>query len=326
MMRFLLLLFFIASCEEVTSWQTPKGGDFVLNSTAGKLDTAKLRGKTLLIFFGFLHCPYVCPTTVRELNRMMKLLPEKERARVVPIFVSVDPERDTIPVMKEHFAKLDPTFIAATGTPEEVRAILGQFGGDFKVVKGKTPDDTFIDHTSSVFVINRRGVWVNSLPYDSSATEFRDAAYVASRQPPYWSDEARDARVEVLGSNADCDLSQTPCEWRTMKGVYAVELSPRPVKHLQETRITVRSKDNKLTPKLADFIGVELSMGLIRPKLVKISDTEWVSSFRLPTCELKNMNWKVRILLQDNLKNNFEVKFGFSSINEMKEGFPEGKP
>jgi hypothetical protein len=61
---------------------------------------------------------------------------------------------------------------------------------------------------------------------------------------------------------------------------------------------------------------VERAMGPIRPKLTKVSDTEWVSSFRLPTCELRNMHWKLRLLLQDPKKENYEIKFRFSSINE----------
>ncbi|MFL5786351.1 MAG: SCO family protein [Bacteriovoracaceae bacterium] len=315
-MRIALALIFCLSCERFTTWNTPKGGDFVLSTPQGKLDTSQLRGKTLFIFFGFLNCPNVCPTTTREMNRMMKLLTQKDRQRFVPIFISVDPERDTLAALKEHFASYDPAFVAATGTPEELHKALGLFGGDFQIVKGKTPDETFVDHTSSIFVINRKGEWVNSLPYDTNARDLRDALYISGRLPPYWSDEARDARMEVLGENTECDLSQGPCDWRTTKGRYEVEVSPRPVKHLEKTKLIVRSKDKKLVPIVGDLIGVELAMGLIRPKLTKVSDTEWVSSFRLPSCELRNMHWKLRLLLQDSKKENYEIKFGFSSINE----------
>ncbi len=311
-----LILLFILSCERVTTWQTPVGGDFVLNSPTGKLNTADLRGKTIFIFFGFLNCPQVCPTTIREINRMIKLLPEKDKAKFLPIFISVDPERDTLPVLKERFSELDPSFIPVTGTEEEVRRALKLFGGDFKIVKGKTPDDTFIDHTSSVFVINRKGVWVNSLPYDTNAVDLRDAVYTSTSMKPYWSDEARDARIEILGENEECDLSVSPCDYRTMKGNYEIEISPRPVHHLKKLRITVRSKDKKLIPRMADLSGLEIAMGLIRPKLVKTSDDEWVGSFTLPTCELKKMNWRLRLLLQDHQKNNFQVTYRFSSIND----------
>ncbi len=196
-MKFVMALFFLLlACNKSTTWETPKGGDFVLKTPQGNLDTAKLRGKYLFIFFGFLNCPHVCPTTIREINRMIKLLPPRDKAKFVPIFVSVDPERDTLPVLKNRFADLDPSFISATGTEEEVRNALKLFGGDFKIVKGKNPEDTFIDHTSSVFVINRKGEWVNSLPYDTSPEAFRDAFNIASHQKPYWSEEARSARKQ----------------------------------------------------------------------------------------------------------------------------------
>ncbi len=248
---------------------------------------------------------------------MIKLLPPRDRERFVPIFVSVDPERDTLPILKERFSELDSSFVPATGTEEEVRNALKLFGGDFKIVKGKTPDDTFIDHTSSVFVINRKGEWVNSLPYDTTPEAFRDAFNSASFQKPYWSDEARDARIEILGENEECDLGAGPCEYRTMKGNYEVSVTPsKPIRHLEILRITVKSKDNKLTPKVADLSGVEIAMGLIRPQLVKTSDHEWVGSFTLPTCELKKMNWRLRLLLQDPQKNNFQITYRFQSINE----------
>lgn len=315
-MKFFLLLFFLVSCHRITSWNTPTGGDFVLTTTTGKINTADLRGKTLLLFFGFLNCPEICPTTTLELSRLMKLLDEKERAQVVPVFVTVDPERDTIPALKEHFSHFDPGIIAATGTDAEIRKALKLFGGDFKIIKGKDPTDIFVDHTSSIFVINSQGVWVNSLDYDTKASDILKAIKSATTQPPYWSDESREARIESLGVFEDCDLSKTPCEYRTVKGKFEVELSPRPVKHLQRTKIIVRTKELRLTPKLADLEGIELKMGLIRPKLVKLSDTEWVGGFRIPSCDLKDMHWKLRLLLRDPDKNNFEITYKFESFNE----------
>lgn len=306
------------ACNQFTTWQTPKGGDFRLKTPDAELNTADLRGKTLFIFFGFLHCPHVCPTTIRELNRMARALSPEERKKVAFIFVTVDPERDTPQFLKEHFASMDPSFIPATGTEEEIRNALGKFGGDFKVTKGKDPEDIFIDHTSNVFVINRKGVWVNSLPYDTSAQDFTNALAVSRSQLPYWSDEAQAGRINVLGGNEECDLGKESCSFTAPDGgVYELALTPRPVKHLEKIRLTVKSKNNhRLTPKLADLVGLQIAMGLLRPKLVKTHDRTWVANFTLPTCELKNMNWKLRLLLQDNRNENFEMKFGFSSIND----------
>lgn len=200
-------------------------------------------------------------------------------------------------MLKEHFRNLEPGFIAATGTDVEIVKALSLFGGSYRVIKGKTPEDVFIDHTSSVFIINRKAVWVNSLPFDASAADFRRAIDLSHSQKPFWSEEARKERIEVLGANEDCDLSRETCDYRTTLGNFSLELSPKPVKHLERVR---------LTPKLADLVGLELSMGLIRPKLVETSENTWVASFTLPTCELKTMNWKLRILLQDSREENYE--------------------
>lgn len=313
---FLLLLFWCLGCQEFTSWNTPKGGDFTLTSTQGVLNTKSLRGKTLFVFFGFLHCPHVCPTTIQELNRVARTLTPRERKRVAFIFVSVDPERDTLPVMKEYFAQKDPSFIAATGTKEEIQKALDLFGGGYKIIRGKDAEEIFIDHTSSVFVINRKGVWVNSLDYDAPKEEIKRALAMASSQPPYWTEEARAGRLKVLGGNEECDLGIEPCLYITPGGSkFEVELSPRPIKHLDRIKMIVRSSDQRLIPKVADLVGIETAMGLIRPKLTKTTDDTWVGGFRLPTCELNSMNWKLRLLLVDKDKENNEIKFRFSSIN-----------
>ncbi len=314
----ILLTLTLIACNQFTSWQTPKGGDFMLKTPTGVLNTADLRGKTIFVFFGFLHCPHVCPTTIRELNRMARALNPKEREKVRFIFVTVDPDRDTPQVLKEHFASMDPSFIPATGSEEEIRSALAKFGGDFKVTKGESAEDVFIDHTSNVFVINRKGVWVNSLPYDTSAQDFNMALAMSRSQKPYWSDEAQAGRIQALGGNEDCDLGKDVCSYTAPDGgVYELSLFPRPVKHLEKIRLTVKSgKNHRLTPKLADLVGLEIGMGLLRPKLVKTNDTTWVGKFTLPTCELKNMNWKLRLLLQDNHRENYEIKFRFSSIND----------
>lgn len=311
---FLILL--QLGCQRTTSWETPKGGDFVLKTPTGELNTKELRRKTLFIFFGFLHCPHVCPTTIRELNRMAKSLTPEQKAKTAFIFISVDPERDTLSKLQEYFAEKDPAFITATGSEEEIRKAIKLYGGNYQIIKGETPDDTIIDHTTTVFVVNRKGVWVNSLDYDSTTEEFKRALDLSHSQKPFWSDEAKTERIKVLGFNQECDLGMKPCDFTTESGEkYEVELTPRPVRHLQDTKISVRTKSEKLVPIVADFIGVELSMGLIRPKLVKSSENSWSGQFKLPTCDLKGMTWHLRLLLQDSEKENHEIKFRFSSIN-----------
>ncbi len=127
----------------------------------------------------------------------------------------------------------------------------------------------------------------------------------------------RPTKSYYLGENEACDLAQGPCEYRTMKGNYEVSVTPsRPIRHLEILQVTVKAKNETLTPLVADLAGMEIAMGLIRPKLGKTSEHEWKGSFTLPTCELKEMNWRLRLLLQDEQKNNFQITYRFKSLNE----------
>jgi protein SCO1/2 len=298
--------------------ELPKGGDFILKTPSGILNTKELRGKNLLLFFGFLHCPYVCPTTVRELNRMAKDLPVDLKQNTRIIFVTVDPERDTPEKLKAHFSKFGPIFIPAYGTPDEVRKAIKLFGGDFIVTKGKSPQETSVDHNSNIFIMNEKGDWVDQLPFDAKASQIRDAIYLSKNKPPFWTEQAKAERLHRLGGNKDCDLSEKACEFITENGVkYVAEITPRPVKHLRKNKITIRIANDAYTivPEVADFIGVELVMGLIRPKLQKGKGNVWTGTFQIPTCDLRTMHFTLRLLLKDAQKENYEIRYGFQSYN-----------
>lgn len=104
------------------------GGDFVLSSTRGvPLDTRQLRGKVVLLNFGFASCPDVCPTVLARLRQVLKELgPDAAGTQVV--FVSFDPARDTLDQLKGYVAHFHPDIIAATGTDAEIAAVAKQYG------------------------------------------------------------------------------------------------------------------------------------------------------------------------------------------------------
>lgn len=107
---------------------TRMGGDFVLPSTRGvPLDTRDLRGKVVLLNFGFASCPDVCPTVLARLRQVISELgPDAASAQVV--FVSFDPERDSIELLKGYVAHFHPAIIGATGTGTEIAAVGKQYG------------------------------------------------------------------------------------------------------------------------------------------------------------------------------------------------------
>jgi len=114
------------------------------------------KGKIAVVFFGYTQCPDVCPTTMLELAEAKKAL-GADGAKVVGIFVTVDPERDTPAVLKAYVANFSPDFIALRGTPDEVKAAAKNFKVFYSKVAGATPDTYTIDHTAGSYVFDTQG-------------------------------------------------------------------------------------------------------------------------------------------------------------------------
>ncbi len=114
------------------------------------------RGKVVLIFFGYTHCPDVCPVALDVLKKTVSLLDDSEREKVQVIFISVDPERDTPEVAQRYAEYFDPGFIGLTGSHEELRKITKTYFAFYrKVGEGK---DYLVDHTAYIYLIDTEGV------------------------------------------------------------------------------------------------------------------------------------------------------------------------
>ena len=133
------------------------GKGFSLNDHTGKpvtLDTYK--GKVVVLFFGFTHCPDVCPTTMAEMSAVMKELgPDADKVQV--LFATLDPERDTRELLSQYVPGFDPRFVGLYGTPEQVAATAKEFKVFYQKVPGKTPDSYTIDHTAGSYVFDKNG-------------------------------------------------------------------------------------------------------------------------------------------------------------------------
>jgi protein SCO1/2 len=117
---------------------------------------AEFKGKVVVLFFGFTQCPDVCPTTMAELATVKKQL-GADGGRIVPIFVTVDPERDTAPVLKAYVANFGADFVALRGTPEETKAVAKAFKIFYAKVPGKTETSYTVDHTARSYVYDTKG-------------------------------------------------------------------------------------------------------------------------------------------------------------------------
>jgi protein SCO1/2 len=148
------------------------GGPFSLVDQNGRTVTDKdLRGHPFLVFFGFTHCPDVCPTSLFEISEVLgKLGPDAEK--VSALFVTIDPERDTPAAMKDYLSSFNPRFVGLTGDPAAIAAVAKEYRVYVKKVPLDNGDYT-MDHTALVYLMDKDGRFVT--PFNLKRTP-EDAA------------------------------------------------------------------------------------------------------------------------------------------------------
>ena len=136
------------------------GGPFQLTDQNGKAVTDKdLKGKPTLIFFGYTHCPDVCPTSLFEISEVLRAM-GKDADKVNAVFISVDPERDTPTTMKEYLSSFDPHLEGLSGDPAETAKVITSYRVYAKKVPTKDGDYT-MDHTALIYLMDREGRFVS---------------------------------------------------------------------------------------------------------------------------------------------------------------------
>ena len=133
--------------------------DFLLTDQEGRpFHFSNLRGQGTLVFFGFTHCPGICPATMFKLRELVQR--QERRQGVVPevVMISVDGDRDSPAAMKAYLAPLSPRFIGLTGHPKDVRRIARNFSAVFfKGLPGDASGNYQVDHTSQVYLVDGQG-------------------------------------------------------------------------------------------------------------------------------------------------------------------------
>jgi len=114
------------------------------------------QGKVVLMFFGYTQCPDVCPTTMTEMAKVRQLL-GKDGERFQAIFVTLDPERDTAPILKAYLANFDSSFLALIPSLEELPKVSKDFKAYFKKQPGPTPTSYTLDHFAGSYVYDPQG-------------------------------------------------------------------------------------------------------------------------------------------------------------------------
>ncbi|MBV1694391.1 MAG: SCO family protein [Hyphomicrobiales bacterium] len=143
------------------------GGPFSLTDQNGRRVTDKdLLGKPFALFFGFTNCPDICPTTLLELsNRFADMGRLADNLRIV--FVTVDPEQDTLDLLKTYISSFDPRTIALTGTPQEVAAIARAYRAIYEKVPTKA--GYTMNHTATVYLMGADGRFRGTIAYQEPA-------------------------------------------------------------------------------------------------------------------------------------------------------------
>ena len=154
------------------------GGPFTLTDQDGRRVTERdFAGATHLVFFGFTHCPDVCPTTLQQIGDVLQALGPKGKDTKA-LFIAVDPERDTPEALKTYLASFDPRIVGLTGSPEEVAAAVKAYRAYVRKVPTKG-DDYTMEHTALVYIMDGRNRFVNALnlmkPADQAAAELAKA-------------------------------------------------------------------------------------------------------------------------------------------------------
>jgi protein SCO1/2 len=158
----LLILFWAMGGVSKVAQPAAIGGPFQLTDQNGKAVTDKsLKGKPTLIFFGYTHCPDVCPTSLFEISEVLRAM-GKDADKVNAVFISVDPERDTPATMKEYLSSFDPHLEGLSGDPAETAKVITSYRVYAKKVPTKDGDYT-MDHTALIYLMDRDGRFVSPL-------------------------------------------------------------------------------------------------------------------------------------------------------------------
>lgn len=148
------------------------GGPFTLQDGSGQPVTDRdFRGKFMLVYFGYTFCPDVCPTTLSAVaDAMDKLGPDA--AKVRPLFITVDPRRDTPPKVKKYVAAFGPEITGLTGTPEEIARVAKEYRVYYAEHRtGPGPEDYSMDHSSVLYLMDPRGGFVAPIRADQTGDE-----------------------------------------------------------------------------------------------------------------------------------------------------------
>lgn len=150
------------------------GGPFELVDQNGNAVTDQtFRGKLMLIYFGFTYCPDACPTALGVMSAALDKL-DVSADRVVPVLITVDPDRDTPPVLKDYVASFHPRMMGLTGTHEQIGQAAKAYRVFYQKAPGETPDDYLMDHTTLIYLMDGDGKYITHFGPDATPDQIAE--------------------------------------------------------------------------------------------------------------------------------------------------------
>lgn len=168
----------IVSGQASSSGTALIGGPFTLTDHRGTIRSeADFHGRYMLIFFGFTYCPDICPTTLSTVTQGLDILAESEAAKaaaVTPVFVSVDPERDTIEALADYVSHFHPSMVAMTGSDEQVAQVAKAYRAFYRKVFTEDAEDYLIDHSAIIYLMGPDGSYLSHFTHVTTAEEMAE--------------------------------------------------------------------------------------------------------------------------------------------------------
>jgi len=167
----LVLLWNPEQSDSIKISAPPKGGDFTLNSASGPVGLESMRGKVVVLYFGYTMCPDVCPTSLTLLSSALNGLSKDELAQVRGLFISVDPDRDSLKHLKTYATFFHPNIQGVTGSNEEVAVVAKQYGAAYRKSTLDSAMGYVMDHSADLYVIDRNGKLRESIRHGTPPVE-----------------------------------------------------------------------------------------------------------------------------------------------------------
>jgi protein SCO1/2 len=150
------------------------GGPFELTDQNGtKVTDQTFKGRLMLIYFGFTYCPDACPTALGAMSAAIDKL-DTSADRVVPMLITVDPERDTPQVLKDYVSNFHPRMMGLTGTKEQIAQVAKAYRVFYQKAAGPTPDDYLMDHTLLIYLMDGDGKYLTHFGPDATPDQMAD--------------------------------------------------------------------------------------------------------------------------------------------------------